>query len=160
MGDDDLSPRSSPHEGGRWHEEPTRVRDPRRAQAAPVDEHRELPHILETQRIRPEQVNRRALPFKRLGGDRRGPEPVAVSEQVEAAPPEAAAPFASQPPGPPSASVWSREQPLDRAELPSALVPLTRPPPPQPRRDYAVFTFVALVVVLLALGGTMLVALR
>jgi hypothetical protein len=186
MGDDELSPQ----DGGNWGdgEEPTRVRRPRSEPpgAAGDDPYRELPHILETQRIRPDQVNRRALPFKRAG-DRRGDAPAAEEEErgtgrvlmtgapalpfqpAAEEPPFPSDPFPQQHPSAPPLSVWSREAgadaALNRAALPSALAPSLAPPglapPPAPRRDHTVTAIVLLlIVVLIALGGAAIVALR
>ncbi len=102
----------------------------------------------ETMRMSTDQVNRRALPFKRPG-DRRhraapSTEPSAPTAQQAAAP--------SPPPtavsGP---SVWSASQQVRREDLPSALAPISGSAPltPKPRKSRATGWFVLTSVALL-----------
>ena len=69
--------------------------------------------VEDTKRIRPDEVDRRALPFKKRG-DRRTP-------RQEAGQREVVAPAADNAP----ASVWSQEAAIDPRDLPSALAPST-----------------------------------
>ena len=117
-------PGSEPSEPG-WDEEPTHVRDEQAGDPPFGVEH--------TIRIRPDQVDRRALPFRKQATGRRAEDDVAIQTHTDAMRPEemrAALPFQHPEPAVThipvdhqAPSVWSREAAIDPRDLPSSLAP-------------------------------------
>jgi hypothetical protein len=172
-----------------WDDEPTAVRD---EQAAPQSPPGDTPHpgpdelprvggdedttavrsplveepkvpMERTVRLRPEMIERRALPFKKQAQGRRaadqdplpiGPNESLTSEVVPDHLIRPALPFDSQyPPAATQESVWSRDAVIDPRDLPSSLAPKdldllsSYPPPNDPGKAVAVLVIVSISVI-------------
>ncbi|HZO15726.1 MAG TPA: hypothetical protein VFB62_20780 [Polyangiaceae bacterium] len=111
-----------------WDEEPTHVRDEQAE--APADPPFRVEH---TVRMRPDQIDRRALPFRKDARGRRRADDVVIQTHTDAVRPDelrSALPFQAPEPAvthTPLAhqepSVWSREAAIDPRDLPSSLAP-------------------------------------
>ena len=123
----DKGPGSERSEPG-WDEEPTHVRDEQAD--APADPPFRVEHTI---RMRPDQIDRRALPFRKDARGRRAADDASIQTHTDAVRPDelrAALPF--QHPEPAithvpvehqEPSVWSREAAIDPRDLPSSLAP-------------------------------------
>ncbi len=181
MGDERSEPRRRPHDDEMTRVDAPQARERSAPPPGPIPEaeptrpmlDRPLPQSEETLRIRPDQINRRALPFKKSGGERRrrdsepetDPQLVETGEMPRAPAPQPALPFedASQSlppdPAPPYApadlaqSVWTREAVINAADLPSALAPQSAPihAAPPARKGVDAITLITMLGVVLVL---------
>lgn len=111
-----------------WDEEPTHVRDEQAAE--PNDPPFRVEHTI---RIRPDQIDRRALPFRKEARGRRADDDAAIQSHTDVVRPDeirAALPFQAPEPAVTHVpvehqepSVWSREAAIDPRDLPSSLAP-------------------------------------